>query len=218
MLALLNFTSFVASAGYVAVFVLSVLQSCCVPTSSELTLGFAGVLAAEGKLNLVAVIAVGAGGELVGAYIAWVIGRFGGRAFVERWGRYVVLSMRDLDRAEGWFRRRGTWGVFVSRLLPVIRNFVALPAGAAEVPLVRFGIMTGLGSLVWDGAMALIGYNVGKKYESIMHGVSYAGYLIGAAAVVAIGFVVWHRWRSFHAHSSAVAPSQAVPADEVERL
>jgi membrane protein DedA with SNARE-associated domain len=209
VLALLNFTGFVSSAGYVAVFVLSILQSCCVPTSSELTLGFAGVLAAEGKLNLGEVIVVGAAGELVGAYVAWVIGRFGGRAFVDRYGRYVLLSHHDLDRAEGWFRRHGSWGVFASRLLPVVRNFVALPAGVAEVPLVRFGILTALGSLVWDGAMALIGYHLGKKYESVMHGVSYAGYLLAALAVAAIVLVVWHRWRSFRAHTPAHAPAHS---------
>ncbi|HLI53797.1 MAG TPA: DedA family protein [Acidimicrobiales bacterium] len=209
MLALLNFTGFVSSAGYVAVFVLSVLQSCCVPTSSELTLGFAGVLAAEGKLNLGEVIIVGAAGELVGAYVAWVIGRFGGRAFVDRYGKYVLLSHHDLDRAEGWFRRHGRWGVFASRLLPVLRNFVALPAGVAEVPLVRFGILTALGSLLWDGAMAFIGYHLGKKYESVMHGVSYAGYLLAALAVAAIALVIWHRWRSFRAHTPAHAPAHA---------
>jgi len=209
VLALLNFTGFVSSAGYVAVFVLSVLQSCCVPTSSELTLGFAGVLAAEGKLNLGEVIIVGAAGELVGAYVAWVIGRFGGRAFVDRYGKYVLLSHHDLDRAEGWFRRHGRWGVFASRLLPVLRNFVALPAGVAEVPLVRFGILTALGSLLWDGAMAFIGYHLGKKYESVMHGVSYAGYLLAALAVAAIALVIWHRWRSFRAHTPAHAPAHA---------
>src|SRR5579864_2195231 len=107
MLALLNFTSFVASSGYAAVFVLSVLQSCCVPTSSELTLGFAGYLAAQGNLSLAGVIAAGAGGELVGAYIAWTIGRFGGRAFVDRYGKYVLLSHHDLDRAEAWYHRHG---------------------------------------------------------------------------------------------------------------
>lgn len=202
MLALLNFTGFVASAGYIALFVLSILQSCCVPTSSELTLGFAGVLAAEGKLSLGGVIVVGAAGELVGAYIAWTIGRFGGRPFVDRYGRYVLLSHRDLDRAEDWFHRHERWGVLVSRLLPVLRNFVAVPAGLADVPLVRFGVLTAAGSLIWDAAMAFIGYHVGKKYESVMHGVSYAGYLLGALAVAAVAFVVWHRWRSYRADTS----------------
>ncbi len=203
MLAILNFTSFVSSAGYTAIFILSILQSACVPTSSELTLGFAGVLAAEGKLNLAAVIVIGAAGEVIGAYIAWVVGRYGGRAFVDRYGRYILLSHRDLDRAERWYARHERWGVFASRLLPVVRNFVALPAGVAEVPLVRFGILTAAGSLLWDGAMALIGYQVGSSYEKIMHGVSYAGYVIAIVVVAAVAFVLWHRWQSYR---SAVNP------------
>jgi membrane protein DedA with SNARE-associated domain len=199
VLALLNFTSFVASAGYAAIFLLSVLQSCCIPTSSEITLGFAGVLAAQGKLSLAGVILAGAGGEVVGAYIAWAIGRYGGRAFVDRYGKYVLLSHHDLDRAEAWYGRHERWGVFGSRLVPVIRNFVAVPAGVAEVPLVRFGILTALGSLIWDGAMAGIGYGVGGHYQKVMHGVSYAGYIIAVLVVAALAFVVWHRWQSFRA-------------------
>jgi membrane protein DedA with SNARE-associated domain len=199
VLALLNFTSFVASAGYAAVFVLSVLQSCCIPTSSEITLGFAGVLAAQGKLNLAGVILAGAGGEVVGAYIAWMVGRYGGRPFVDRYGKYVLLSHHDLDRAEAWYGRHERWGVFGSRLVPVVRNFAAVPAGVAEVPLVRFGVLTALGSLIWDGAMAGIGYGVGGHYQKIMHGVSYAGYVIALVVVAGLGFVVWHRWKSFRA-------------------
>jgi membrane protein DedA with SNARE-associated domain len=197
LLALFDPTHFVTTSGYAAIFVLSVLQSCCVPTSSELTLGFGGVLASEGKLNLPGVILVGAAGELVGAYIAWIIGRTGGRAFVDRYGRYILLSHRDLDRAEGWYKRHERWGVLGSRLLPVIRNFVALPAGVAEVPLVRFGILTGIGSLIWDAAMALIGYEVGHKWKTVMHGFSDAGYLLGAIVVVLIAIFIVHRYRSY---------------------
>ncbi len=197
MLALLNPTTLVASSGYVAIFLLSVAQSCCVPTSSELTLGFAGVLAAEGKLSFPGAVAVAVIGELIGAYIAWVIGRSGGRAFVDRYGKYILLSHADLDRAEDWYGRHGTWGVFASRLLPVVRNFVALPAGVAEVPLLRFGLLTFAGSLIWDTAMAAIGYAIGSKYESIMHGFSYAGYLLAAVVVLAIAFVIVHRYRSY---------------------
>jgi membrane protein DedA with SNARE-associated domain len=199
VLALLNPTSLVASFGYAAVFILSALQSCCVPTSSELTLGFAGVLAAEGKLSLPGVIAVGVLGELVGAYVAWVIGRSAGRVVVDRYGKYILLSHRDLDRAEDWYKRHPRWGVFGSRLLPVIRNFVALPAGIAEVPAARFGILTFFGSLVWDTAMALIGYGVGNRWQTIMKGFSDAGYLLAALLVAAIAVFIWHRLRSYRA-------------------
>ena len=197
MLALLNFTHFVATSGYAAIFLLSVLQSCCVPTSSELTLGFAGVLAAEGKLSLPGVIAAGASGEVVGAFVAWAIGFYGGRAFVERYGRYVLMTTADLDRAEAWYARHERFGVFGSRLLPVIRNFVAVPAGVAEVPLARFGVLTALGSLIWDGAMALIGYGIGGSWRSVMKGFSDAGYILALLVVAAVVVVLRHRWVSY---------------------
>ena len=99
--------------------------------------------------------------------------------------------------AEAWYDRHDRWGVFGSRLLPFIRNFVALPAGVAEVPIVRFGLLTAAGSLIWDGAMALIGYEVGSSWKSVMHGFSDAGYLFGALAVLAVVFFLVHRYRSY---------------------
>jgi membrane protein DedA with SNARE-associated domain len=197
--ALINPLNLVSSFGYVAIFFLSVAQSCCVPTSSELTLGFAGALAATGHLNLVGAILVGATGEVVGAYIAWFIGRTAGRAFVQRYGKYVLLSQHDLDRAEAWYARHPRSGVFSGRLVPVIRNFVALPAGVAEVPLLSFGILTAVGSLIWDGAMAAIGYGLGSRWHAIIHAFSDAGYVLGALAVVAIVLLVVHRWRAYGA-------------------
>ena len=197
LLGLLNFTHLVSTAGYGAVFLLCVLQSCCVPTSSELTLGFAGALAAQGKLSLAGVIAAGVLGEVVGAYVAWALGRYLGRAVVDRYGRYLLLSHRDLDRAEAWYDRHQRFGVFGSRLLPVIRNFVALPAGIAEVPLVRFGVLTAAGSLLWDGAWAGIGYGVGTHWHAIAKAFGDIGYVLGALAVAAIAFGVFHRYRSY---------------------
>ncbi len=211
MVALINLNHFISTYGYAAIFLLSVLQSICIPTSSELTLGFAGVLAAQGKLNLFAVIAVAVAGEVIGAYIAWFIGRYAGRGFVDRYGRYVLLTHHDLDRAEAWYDRHGAWGVFVGRIVPVIRNFVALPAGVAEYPLVPFGILTFLGSLLWLTTMALIGYGVGSSYQHVMKGFNYAGYLIGAAAVIAIAFLIAHRYRSYKTTMAGTSrhPSQS---------
>jgi membrane protein DedA with SNARE-associated domain len=217
VLGFLDPTSLVASSGYAAIFLLCVLQSCCVPTSSELTMGFAGVAAAGGVAHfhpsLAAVIVVGAAGELVGAYVAWIIGRTAGRGFVDRFGKYLLLTHADLDRAEGWYDRHERWGVLGSRLVPFVRNFVALPAGIAEVPLLRFGILTAIGSLIWDGAMAGIGYGVGSSWKSIMHGFSDAGYVIGAVVVLAIAFVIFHRYRAYRAETdrlAAVADPEAV--------
>ena len=215
MLGLLDPTHFVQNSGYAAIFVLCVLQSCCIPTSSELTMGFAGVLAAGAqpgiKLSLPAVIVIGVLGEVVGAYIAWVVGRVGGRAVVDRFGKYVLLSHKDLDRAEAWYQRHDRFGVLGSRLLPVIRNFVAVPAGIAEVPLVRFGILTAVGSLLWDGAWAGIGYGVGGHWHSIAHGFSDAGYVLAALAVVAIAIAVYHRYRSYKEATASLHPEVGVP-------
>jgi membrane protein DedA with SNARE-associated domain len=206
VLALLNVTNFVSSSGYAAIFILSVLQSCCIPTSSELTFGFAGVLASEGKLSLLPIIVVGVLGEVVGAYIAWFIGRTGGRAIVDRYGRYLLLTHHDLDRAENWYHRHGNWGVFGARLLPVIRNFAALPAGVAEVPLLRFGLLTAAGSTIWITAMTLIGYGLGSSYHKVMKGFSDAGYLLGALAAIAIVVFLVHRYRSYKAVTSGEDP------------
>ena len=203
MEALLNPTNLVSSFGYIAIFLLSVAQSCCVPTSSELTLGFAGALAATGHLNLYGAILAGTSGELVGAYVAWAIGRTAGRAIVDRYGKFVLLTRHDLDRAEAWYAHHERWGVLGGRLLPVVRNFVALPAGVAEVPPFRFGVLTVIGSLVWDGAMAAIGYGVGSRWHAIVHAFSDAGYVVGALAVVAIVFLIAHRWRSYGAQIAA---------------
>jgi membrane protein DedA with SNARE-associated domain len=206
VLALLNVTNFVSSSGYAAIFILSVLQSCCIPTSSELTFGFAGVLASEGKLSLPAIIIVGVLGEVVGAYIAWFIGRTGGRTIVDRYGKYLLLTHHDLDRAENWYHRHGNWGVFGARLLPVIRNFAALPAGVAEVPLLRFGLLTAAGSAIWITAMTLIGYELGSSYHKVMKGFSDAGYLLGALAAVAIVVFLVHRYRAYKAATSGEEP------------
>jgi membrane protein DedA with SNARE-associated domain len=197
VLALLSSSSFITSGGDLAIFVLCVAQSACIPTSSELTMGLAGALAATGQLNLVAAILVGTVGETVGAYIAWVVGRTGGRRIVERYGRYLLLTRTDLDRAEAWYGRHERSGVFVGRLLPVIRSFVALIEGVAEVPLIPFGIFTFLGSLVWLGAMAGIGYAVSSNWHRVVHVFSDAGYVLGVLAVIAIAVAFVHRLRTY---------------------
>jgi len=180
--------------GYLAIFLLSIAQSACVPTSSELTFGFAGFLAYEGHFNIVAIVIVGAVGELIGAYIAWAFGITGGRALVLRYGRLIRVEPAQLDRLEAWYARHPRWGVFASRLLPVVRNFVALAAGLAEVPPVLFGVLTFLGSLVWDGALTLLGYSVGSAWARVAHTVSDAGYLAVALIVLVVaGLYLLHR-------------------------
>jgi membrane protein DedA with SNARE-associated domain len=189
--------------GYVALLVLTVAEASCIPIPSEVTVGYAGYLASTGRLNLAAVIILATVGETVGAYISYLIGRIGGRAFVDRFGRYVLLSHADLDRAERWFDQRGEWSVAVGRVVPLVRTFIALPAGVAEMAPLRFGLLTAGGSLVWIGALAGAGYALGDRWNKLTHGFSVAGYLIGALVVLAIAFFLFHRWRQLRAHGRA---------------
>ena len=142
---------FISSYGYLAIFILMLAESACIPVPSELTMLFAGALSAGAvagaHLNLVLAIAAGVAGNVAGSYLAWGIGIYGGRAAWHRWGRYILLRDDDIDRAERWFGRHGTKAVFFGRLLPVVRTFISLPAGLARMPAGRFGIYTVLGCI-----------------------------------------------------------------------
>ncbi len=196
-------THFITTWGYGALILLTVLEAAGIPFPSEVTMGVAGYLASTGRLNLAAVIALGTAGEIAGAFIGYAIGRYGGRALVDRYGRYILLSHEDLDRAERWFERRGDIGVLVGRIIPLVRTFIAIPAGAAEMPLVRFGIFTSIGSLVWIGSLAGVSYALGHQWTKLTHGFNIAGYVLAALAVVAIAVFLVHRWRSLRQSKTA---------------
>jgi len=192
-----------SSWGYAALFLLTAIESCCVPLPSELTVGYGGVLSAEHHMNIVAVILIATIGELVGSFVAWGIGRSGGRALVERFGRYVLLTQADLDRAEQWVNKRGEWGILIGRVVPLVRIFISLPAGIAEMRPLKFGIFTALGSLVWITTLAVIGYSLAGSWQSVVHGFESAGYVLGALVILGIAFVVWHRLRTLKAEKAA---------------
>jgi membrane protein DedA with SNARE-associated domain len=187
--------------GYLGLFVLTLLESACIPIPSEITLTVAGSLAAPGAgshLNVVAVIIVATLGELVGGFIAWGVGRTGGRAAVLKFGKYIMLDVKDLEKAESFFKRRGNITVLFGRILPVVRTFISLPAGTGELGPVQFGIFTVVGSAIWCTALGLIGYFLGDQLHlvnTINTILSNVGYLIAAVAVVLIGLFVFHRSR-----------------------
>ena len=162
-------------------------------------MGFAGAMAALGRLDVVVAVLIGAVGETVGSYVAWAVGRVGGRTLVDRLGRFVLLTTEDVDRAERWFARHGTMGVLVGRVIPVVRTFQSIPAGVAAMDPLRFGAMTFVGSLVWDGAIAGVGYGLGTKWNTIKSGFSDASYVVVAVAVLAIVAFVAHRLRAVRA-------------------
>ncbi len=189
--------------GYLAVFFLMVLESACVPIPSEAVMLLGGALAAgitvagvHSHLNVVAVALVGTAANVVGALIAYWVGRIGGRPLVERWGRYILLRHHDLDRAERFFARRGRLAVLVGRVLPVVRTFISLPAGIAEMPVVQFTVLTALGSLPWTFALAIAGYEVAGNWKSVSSAFTPVTIVIGILIVAAIGWWVVRRLRT----------------------
>ena len=203
---------FITHWGYLAIFLLTVAEACCIPVPSEITLGLGGALASgyglsgvveHHPLKLPLVILVGVCGELVGSYVAYVVGRTGGRAAVDRFGRYLLLSHADLDKAEAWFARRGEPAVLVGRVVPVVRAFVSLVAGVAEMKPVRFGLYSLIGVAVWVAGLASIGYGLGKSWHSMVKGFGYAGYVAVAVAAVVLVAGLAHRLRSVRAAGHA---------------
>jgi membrane protein DedA with SNARE-associated domain len=187
-------TSLLSHWGYLAVFVLMVAESACIPIPSELVMMFGGALAASGTLSLVAVIVVGTLANLVGALLAWAAGRWWGRAAILRWGRYVGVHEQGLVRAEAWFARFGQPTVFFGRVLPVVRTFVSVPAGVGEMPVVRFGVLTLVGSVIWNAALAVAGFELGAHWQSVEHQIGVAGDVVAVLVVAALAVVVL-RWR-----------------------
>ena len=176
--------------GYLAVLLLMVPESACIPIPSEVTMTVAGLLAAEGKVNLLVVALVGAFANLLGSLIAYWVGATGGRAFIVRWGRYVRLKPHDLDRAEDWFKRYGDKAVFWSRMLPVVRTFISLPAGMARMDLKRFSAYSFLGSVPWCLGLAFGGYKLGQNWDKLANNVEYVSYALVVLIVAAIAFLI----------------------------
>lgn len=196
--------SFIVNDGIIAVFLLMTLESMMIPIPSELIMTFAGYLVATTKLSFVGVVLAGSLGNLVGSYLGWIIGRYIGRAALLNLGKYVWLKEEDLDRAERWFERRGEFAVFFSRLLPVVRTFISVPAGAAEMNLVKFGIFTFLGCLPFTLALTWAGYAVGANYHKVVKDVQYGGYVIALVAIVFIAGFFFKRYRARQAPTGSV--------------
>jgi membrane protein DedA with SNARE-associated domain len=204
-----SFTSQVASHGAYAVFGLMAIDA-LFPAFSELVMLYAGAVGAGafaaahhvslfglkihfGAVSFVVMALSGTLGYLVGAMIGYVIGRIGGRVLLEEHGSWFHVTPERFDRAERWFARWGNWGVLVGRITPVIRSFVSYPAGALEMPLGPYTVLTLVGSAVWAFAIAGIGYALGASYHRFDHGFKYAEYAVVAGVVVAAAYLLY-RW------------------------
>jgi membrane protein DedA with SNARE-associated domain len=178
--------------GYLAVFVLMLAESACVPVPSEVIMMFGGALAAGAVAgahpSLTGVFAAGVLGNVAGSYLSWAVGKYAGQAAIRRWGRRVGIREHEIDKATAWFERHGPVAVLVGRVVPVIRTFISLPAGFAEMPASTFGIYTTLGAVPWTAALAIGGYALGANWEQVandFHGPTYA-----IAGILVVGLIV----------------------------
>lgn len=181
--------SVISAMGYGGVVLLMAIESACIPLPSEIIMPFAGFLVARGELTLWGVALAGAIGCVVGSIPAYYLGMYGGRPLIERYGKYVLISKRDLDMADRAFDRFGEIVIFAGRLLPVVRTFIAFPAGVARMNMTKFIIYTFVGSLIWCWALAYVGMVLGDNWPSLKH---YFHQFHLVFAVVAGALLIWY--------------------------
>jgi len=200
--------SVISSTGYAGVVALMAIESACIPLPSEVIMPFSGYLVLTGRFKLLWVAIAGALGCNLGSAIAYYVGALGGRPLAERYGRYLLVSRHDLDRADHWFARYGDGTVFFARLLPVIRTFIALPAGIARMNFLRFNIYTFAGSLPWCLVLAYAGVRLGARWEILRDYFHRFDALIGVLLLAALVWFVYTHWANrVSAEQSAIAPS-----------
>ena len=206
--------SFLTSAPYAALILFGFLEAACIPISSEVTFGFAGVLAYQGHLNLALVIIIGSLAELAGSYASYALGRRGGKPLVQKWGRYVLVTQGDVDRAERFLAGRGAWAIPVGRMLPFIRAFTSIVAGLVRIPAGRFGVLSLIGTVIYATVLSVIGYEVGHAWKSINHDLSIATYILVAIVVIVIVGFVLYRLRQFRRESAQVRATGPEPVGQ----
>jgi membrane protein DedA with SNARE-associated domain len=184
----------ISTMGYSGVVLLMAIESACIPLPSEIIMPFSGYLVSRGEMNLWGVGIAGAVGCVLGSLVAYWVGMYGGRPVIEKYGRYILLSRHDLDLADRWFAKYGEAIVFISRLLPAVRTFIAFPAGVARMNLTRFVIYTFAGSLPWCIGLAYVGQKLGEKWDkddTLKTWFHRFDFVIGIVGVLAVAWWIW---------------------------
>ena len=186
------------STGYLGIFVLSALESAAIPIPSEVVVPFSGFLAAGGGLSLFGVILVATVANLVGSIILFLIGKSGGRWILERYGKYVLIHKRDMDKGDLWFAKYGSKAVFWSRMLPVVRTFISLPAGISGMKFFKCCSRTFWGSLPWNAGLAFIGYKTGENWNMLHDYFRSASVVILTLIIIFICWYIWSHFKNRH--------------------
>ncbi|MGQ9674881.1 MAG: DedA family protein [Chloroflexota bacterium] len=190
-----------AHMGYLGVLVAMAIESACIPLPSEIVLPMAGWMVARGEFDLWLVTLAGTLGCTVGSVVAYAVGAFGGRPILNKYGKYVLISTEDLDRADRWFTKYGDATVFFSRLLPVVRTFISFPAGVARMPFIKFVVYSTLGSFPWSLALVYAGKVLGDNWAQVRSVLHNLDYLIVAVIIALIVFFVYRRVRKEARHT-----------------
>ncbi|MCP9449062.1 MAG: DedA family protein [Nitrospira sp.] len=180
--------------GYTGIVITMAIESACIPLPSEIIMPFSGYLVGTGQFTMLGVTLAGSVGNVIGSIIAYWAGVWGGRPFVERYGRYVLISHHDLDVADRWFAKYGEAAVLFSRMLPVVRTFISLPAGIARMNFPRFVLFTFVGALPWCYLLAYIGVRMGEKWDSLREYFHQFDVIIGLFLALALGYFLWSHW------------------------
>ena len=186
----------ISTGGYGGVMLLMAIESACIPLPSEVIMPFSGYLVFTGRFNLFWVATAGAIGCNLGSVLAYEVGAYGGRPLIEKYGKYVLLNAHDLELADKFFHRWGATTVFVGRLLPVIRTFIALPAGIAKMPRLRFHVYTFLGSWPWCFMLAYVGLKLGENWNTLGKYFHEFDAVIGGFLALGVVWFLWSHWKN----------------------
>ncbi|HUN89537.1 MAG TPA: DedA family protein [Terriglobales bacterium] len=190
--------SVISAGGYAGVVLLMAIESACIPLPSEVIMPFSGYLVYTGRFSLLLVATAGALGCNLGSLIAYYVGYYGGRPLVEKYGSYIFLSEKELHWADRFFEKQGDWAVLISRMLPVVRTFIALPAGIARMRQLRFHLFTFIGSWPWCFLLAWIGMRLGEKWDTdprLKQWFHRFDAVILAAILAGVVWFVWSHWK-----------------------
>lgn len=176
--------------GLWAVFVLMILESACIPAPSEVIMLYAGYLVAAGDASFTAAVAAGVVGNVIGSQIAWVVGAYAGRDWLEHPHKRIPVNRHHLELADRWFARHGTSTVLVTRMLPIVRTFISLPAGIARMPLARFTVYTFIGCVPWVAMLTYIGVKLGPHWERAHEALRLGDYVVAAAVIIVGGWLL----------------------------
>jgi membrane protein DedA with SNARE-associated domain len=188
--------SVISATGYTGVVLLMGIESACIPLPSEVIMPFSGYLVSTGRFRLWAVALAGALGCNLGSLVAYYVGSLGGRPLVEKYGRYLLVTQHDLAMADRFFARYGDWAVFIARLLPVIRTFIAFPAGLSRMNVVRFHVYTFLGSLPWCWMLAFAGLKLGQRWTTLRLYFHRFDTVLGIVIVIVAFWFIHNRWKN----------------------